>query len=77
MESLNRLLQAAKEYPLEITLASGDKHSIPHSDYIHRHPNGRHFVLYPEKGEYYSITIDPYHVVQVARVGRKHRPVPV
>lgn len=77
MEELNRLLEAAKEYPLEITLSSGDKHIIPHPDYIHRHPNGRQFVIYPDKGDYYSVTIDPAHVVQVTRVGRKHRQLPI
>jgi hypothetical protein len=30
-------------------------------------------VIYPEKGDYYSVTIDPQHVVEVKRVGRKHR----
>ncbi|MSU50043.1 MAG: hypothetical protein EXS37_13315 [Opitutus sp.] len=73
MESLNKLLELAKEYPLELTLSSGDKHRIPHPDYIHRHPNGKHFVIYPDKGDYYSVTIDPKHVTQVSRVGRKHR----
>jgi hypothetical protein len=73
MDALNRLLEAAKEYPLEITLSSGDKHRIPHPDYIHRHPNQRDLIYYPDKGEYFSIMIDPAHVTQVTRIGRKHR----
>ena len=77
MESLNRLLELAREYPLEITLSSGDKHRIPHPDYIHRHPNQRDLVYYPDKGEYYSITINPLHVTQVKRVGRRHREISV
>ena len=73
METLARLLEAAKEYPLEITLSSGDKHQIPHPDYIHRHPNQKDFVIYPDKGEYFSVIINPAQVVQLKRVGRKHK----
>ena len=73
MEAFGNLVELAKEYPLEITLSSGDKHLIPHPDYIHRHPNHLHFVIYPDKGDYYSVTIDPQHVVEVKRIGGKHR----
>ena len=75
MKSLNRLLEIAKEYPIEITLSSGDKHVIPHPDYIHRHPNHQDYVIYPDKGDYYSVTISPSHVTHVKRIGRKHREV--
>ena len=76
METLDRLLELAKEYPLEITLSSGAKHRIPHPDYIHGLPKRKEFIYYPDKGEYYSIEINPAHVTQVKRVGRKHRVSP-
>jgi len=67
--SLARLLGRPVEFPLEITLASGDRHLLPHPDHAHMHPNTRDLILYPDVGPL-SLVINPDQIVSV-RTRRK------
>jgi hypothetical protein len=59
-------------FPIEITLASGDRHLLPHPDHAHMHPDTRHLVLYPdEDGAPFSLVIDPDQIVSLRTVRRK------
>ncbi|RFC44008.1 MAG: hypothetical protein DUW69_002100 [Verrucomicrobia bacterium] len=69
--SLERLLRRPIEFPLEVTLASGDRHLLPHPDHAQMHPNTRDLVLYPDEDDApFSLVINPDQIVSV----RKARP---
>jgi hypothetical protein len=63
--SLERLFGKSREFPLEITLSSGDKHIIPHPDYALVHPKTHDLILFPEDGDYFSIAINPDQIVSI------------
>jgi hypothetical protein len=65
--SLERLLRRPIEFPLEVTLASGDKHLLPHPDHAHLHPNTKDLVLYPDDGPF-SLVINPDQIVSVRTI---------
>jgi hypothetical protein len=62
--SLEKLLGRPVEFPLEITLTSGDRHLLPHPDHAHMHPNTRDLVLYPDVGPF-SLVISPEQIVSI------------
>jgi hypothetical protein len=61
---LEKLLGRPVEFPLEITLTSGDRHLLPHPDHAHMHPNTRDLVLYPDVGPF-SLVISPEQIVSI------------
>ena len=67
--SLERLLRRPIEFPLEVTLASGDRHLLPHPDHAQMHPNTRDLVLYPDEDDApFSLVINPDQIVSVRKV---------
>ena len=57
------------EFPLEVTLASGDRHLLPHPDHAQMHPNTRDLVLYPDEDDApFSLVINPDQIVSVRTV---------
>lgn len=69
--SLERLLGRPVVFPLEITLASGDRHVLPHPDHAQMHPNTRDLVLYPdEEGAPFSLVINPDQIVSVRTISK-------
>jgi len=71
MRSVEWLLGSAKNFPVEITLSSGDKHVIEHPDYATMHPKTKNLVIFPEEGDDFSLAINPAHIVQVRPLRRK------
>jgi hypothetical protein len=65
--SLERLLGRPADFPLEVTLSSGEKYLLPHPDHAHIHPNTRDLVIYPDDGPF-SLVLNPEHVVSVKTV---------
>lgn len=65
MRSVERLLGAAKHFPLEITLSSGDKHVIDHPDHATVHPRTKDLIIFPDEGDEFTLAINPAHIVQV------------
>jgi hypothetical protein len=73
MRSVERLLGSAKNFPVEITLSSGDRHVIDHPDYATVHPKTKDLVVFPEDGEDFSLAINPSHIVQVRPLRKKRK----
>ena len=63
-ETIQRLLGSPKDFPVELTLSTGEKHMVPHPDYAHIHPNHRDLIIYPEEGPF-SLVINPTQIVHV------------
>jgi len=55
---------AEGDFPVEITLSSGDKYLVPHPDYTFLHPNKKDVTIYPENGPY-CVMINPAHIVSL------------
>jgi hypothetical protein len=55
------------DFPLEITLSSGDRYLLPHSDHAHLHPDTRVLVIYPDDGPS-SLAVNPAQIVSVKTV---------
>ena len=72
MKSLERLLISAKDFPLEITLSSGEKHLLPHPDHVQMHPNTKDLVIYPDTGPF-SLVVNPAHVISIKPIRKKNR----
>jgi len=69
--SLERLLGRPVVFPLEVTLASGDRHLLPHPDHAQMHPNTRDLILYPdEENPPFLVVINPDQIVSVRAVHR-------
>jgi hypothetical protein len=71
MKSLEALIASPKDFPLEITLSSGDRHVLSHPDYLQRHPHVGDYVVYPDNGPF-SLVINPSQIVSL-RSRRKRR----
>ncbi len=67
--SLEGLLGRPVDFPIEVTLSSGDKYLLPHPGHAHIHPNTRDLVIYPDDGPF-SLVINPDHIVSI-RSARK------
>ncbi len=65
--SFERLLGRTMDFPLEITLSSGDKYLLPHPDHAHIHPNTRDLIIYPDEGPL-SLVINPDQIVSLQTV---------
>jgi hypothetical protein len=65
--SLERLLGRPVDFPVEITLSSGDRHLLPHPDHAHLHPNTRDLVIYPDEGPF-SLVVNPTQIVAIRTV---------
>ena len=65
--SLERLLGRPVEFPVEITLSSGEKHLLPHPDHAHLYPNTRDLIIYPDEGPL-SLVINPDQIVSIHTV---------
>jgi hypothetical protein len=67
--SLDKLLGRPVEFPLEITLASGDRHLLPHPDHVQWHPDTRDLVIYPgEEGGAFSLVVNPAQIVSIRAI---------
>ncbi len=62
--TIERLLGSPRDFPIELTLPNGEKHTIPHPDYAHIHPNHRDLIIYPDEGPF-SLVINPQQIVQI------------
>ena len=65
--SLERLLGRPVMFPAEITLSSGEKYLLPHSDHAHVHPNTRDLIIYPDEGPLLLI-VNPDQIVSFQAV---------
>jgi hypothetical protein len=70
MKTLDELLGSPRDFPLEITLSSGDRHYLPHPDHLQRHPHKGDYVIYPDKGPF-SLVINRSHVVSLRPVRKR------
>ncbi len=55
------------EFPLEVTLSSGETHLLPHPDHAQMHPNTRDLVIYPDEGPF-SLVINPDQITSIRTV---------
>jgi len=67
--SLERLLGRPVDFPIEVTLSSGDNYLLPHPEHAHIHPNTRDLVIYPDDDPF-SMVINPEQIVSI-RSARK------
>ena len=65
--SLERFLGRPVDFPVEITLSSGEKYLLPHPDHAHIHPNTRDLIIYPDEGPL-SLVINPEQIVSLQTV---------
>jgi hypothetical protein len=65
--SLERLLGRPVDFPVEITLSSGDTYLLPHPDHAQIHPNTRDLVIYPDEGPF-SLVVNPNQIVSIRAV---------
>lgn len=64
--SLEKLLGRPVEFPIEMTLSSGDRHLLPHPDHAQWHPNTRDLVIYPDEGGGpFSLVVNPAQIVSI------------
>jgi hypothetical protein len=70
MKTLEQLMASPKDFPLEITLSSGDRHILPHPDHLQRHPHQGDYVIYPDVGAF-SVVINAKHVVSLRPVRKR------
>ena len=73
MRSVERLLGSSKHFPLEITLASGDRHVIGHPDHATVHPRTGDLIVFPDEGDEFSLAINPAQIVSIRPLRRKKR----
>jgi hypothetical protein len=62
--SLDKILRRPVEFPVEVTLTSGEKHLLPHPDHVHMHPNTRDLILYPDEGPF-SLVLNPDQITSI------------
>jgi hypothetical protein len=62
--SLERLFGRPVDFPIEITVSSGEKYVLPHPEHAHIHPNTRDLVLYPDEGPF-SLVLNPDQIVSI------------
>jgi len=62
--SLERLLGEGRQFPLVLTLSSGDRHEIPHPDYATVHPATGDLIIFPAAGDF-LIAINPSQIVSI------------
>ena len=62
--SLERLLGRPVDFPVEITLSSGDTYLLPHPDHAVMHPNTRDLVIFPDEGPF-SLVVNPDQIVTI------------
>jgi hypothetical protein len=67
MKTLEQLMASPRDFPLEITLSSGDRYLLPHPDHLQRHPHLGDFVIYPDVGAF-SVVINPSQIVSLRPV---------
>jgi hypothetical protein len=72
MKTLEQLMSSPGDFPLEITLSSGDRHRLPHPEHLQRHPHHGDFVIYPDTGPF-SLVISARHVVSLRPIRRRAR----
>jgi hypothetical protein len=72
MKTLEQIIGSSKDFPLEITLSSGDRYVLPHPDYLQRHPHKGDYVIYPVKGPFHVI-VNAKHIVSLKPVRAKAR----
>ena len=64
--SFDELLGRPVEFPIELSLSSGEKYVLPHPDHAHIHPNHRDLLIYPEEPRvFFSIILNPDQIVSV------------
>jgi len=67
-KTFKEMLGHPRAFPLELTLTTGEKHIVPHPDYVHVHPNGTVFLFsrhgVPNEG------IDHRHIVKMRPLKR-------
>jgi hypothetical protein len=71
MRAVERLLGSARDFPVEITLSSGDRHIIEHPDYATVHPKTGDLIIFPDEGDF-TLAINTGQITQI-RPLRKFR----
>ena len=71
MKSIKDVLATATEYPLELTLTTGQEIKVQHPDYTYVHPDTGNLHLFgPEGTRPYQVIVDPAHIVKVTPKGK-------
>ena len=66
MKSIKDVLADATEFPVELTLSTGQKLKVPHPDYTYVHPDtGNLHIFGPEGTRPHQVIVDPAHIVKV------------
>ena len=62
---LEQILGKPLHYPLEITLANGERHLLPNPDYVHWYPGRKKVVIFPgeEEALQFLYVVDPADIV--------------
>ncbi len=69
--SLDTLLGRPVEFPVELTVSTGEKYVLPHPDHAHMHPNHHDLLIYPEDPRVlFPLTLNPDHVVSIRSLRR-------
>ncbi len=64
--SLDSIMGRPVEFPVEITLSTGEKYVLPHPDHAHIHPNHRDLLIYPEEPVVaFPMIINPDQIVSI------------
>lgn len=64
--SLDALFGRPIEFPVELTVSTGEKYVLPHPDHAHIHPNHRDLLIYPEEPRVaFPIILNPDQIVSV------------
>jgi len=71
-KTLELLMVQPKHFPLEITVASGDRYYLPHPDYVQMHPDAKSLVIYPPDGPF-SEVINPKLITSIKAHARRRR----
>jgi len=67
--SLEKLFGQPLHFPVEVTLASGDRYMLPHPDHLQWHPNTKDLVLYPDdEVQLFLLVINPEQIVSIRPV---------
>ena len=72
-KALEILKVKPKDFPLGVTVLSGEKHFLSAPKYITMRPDGKHMVFFPDNG--FLEIVSPEEVVSVKRHARRLKAV--
>jgi hypothetical protein len=70
MKTLEQGMASPGDFPLGITLSSGDQHLLPHPDHLQRHPHQGDYGIHPDIGPF-SLVVNAKHIVSLRPVRKR------